>query len=149
MTRAAPASTVPGTAELARDLRLVVHRLARRLRQGTTHGLTPSQLSVLATLDAAGPLRPSALAEQEGVAPPTITRVISWLEQQGLADRRPDPSDGRASVVSLTPTGRKLVRRVREERAAALGQLIEELDDADRRRLAAALPVLRHLAEGA
>jgi DNA-binding MarR family transcriptional regulator len=142
-------TAAPPTAELARDLRLVVHRLARRLRQGTTHGLTPSQLSALATLDTNGPMRLSDLATAEGVAPPTVTRLVAWLEQQGLVSRKPDPSDGRAAVLSLTTNGRRLVRRVREERTMTLAVLLDSLDDADRKCLIAAMPVLEQLAEGA
>src|SRR5690348_9925823 len=90
------------TAELAAEIRLLVGRLARRLRQEATAGLTPSQLSALASIERLGPLQLGDLARVESVAPPTLTRAIARLEEDGMVRRRPDPSDGRAVLVEAT-----------------------------------------------
>ena len=86
----------PDTAELAGEIKLLVGRLARRLRQEGTAGLTPSQLSALASVERLGPLQLGGLARVESVAPPTLTRSIAGLEEQGLVQRHADPDDCRA-----------------------------------------------------
>jgi DNA-binding MarR family transcriptional regulator len=114
-------TTVPDL-ELAGRLRLSVTRLARRLRQESAEGLTPSQTSALATLDRCGPLSPSELAAAERIQRPTATRVIAGLEQAGLAERIADPEDRRSTSVKLTPQGRKMLARLRSRKNAYLAQ---------------------------
>ena len=77
--------------ELAPDVRLLVGRLTRRLRQEAGGGLTPSQLSVLASVERLGPIHLGALARVEGVSPPTLTRAVDRLGEQGSVRRVPDP----------------------------------------------------------
>src|SRR5438105_9372011 len=96
-------------AEVAARLRLVVARLARQLRQHAAGGLTPSQLSALFTIDHAGPLRLGELAVLEGVAPPTITRVVGALVDSGLVQRTGDPDDARSARVAVTEVGQTTV----------------------------------------
>ena len=85
---------------MAARLRLSATRLARRLRQEAGTGLTPSQLSALATVHNHGPLTLGSLAEREQVAPPSITKVVAKLEADGLLQRSPDPTDRRVSHVA-------------------------------------------------
>ena len=85
---------------MAGRLRLSATRLARRLRQQADTGLSPSQLSALATIRTHGPLTLGALAEHERVAPPSVTKVVAKLEAAGWVDapaRRHRPA-GRAGV---------------------------------------------------
>ena len=89
-------------AELAADLRLVVGRLARSLRQADDGGLTPSQLSALSSIDALGSVRLGDLAAAERVTSPTLTKIVANLEAAGLVQRSADPDDRRAARVSLT-----------------------------------------------
>src|SRR5881227_1051032 len=93
--------------ELAAKLRLLVARLARQLRQHAAGGLTPSQLSALSTINDLGPLRLGELAVQEGVAPPTVTRVVGVLVDAGLVERKGDPDDARSARVAMTDGGRE------------------------------------------
>ena len=88
----------------------------------------------------------SWLAQEEGMNPTMLSRVVWRLEDAGLLARRPDPRDRRAALVDATPAGRKLHERIRAERADALSQLIEHLGVAEREDLDAALPVLEQLA---
>ena len=134
-------------AALATSLRLVAGRLSRRLRQQGGAGLSPSQLSALATVERHGPLHLGELAGLEGVAPPTLTRVVARLEEAGLVVRAPDPADGRSSVVTITRRGKGALAGVRGARAAFLARRIEALAEDDRALLAAALPVLDRLLE--
>ncbi|MGI8528726.1 MAG: MarR family winged helix-turn-helix transcriptional regulator [Geodermatophilaceae bacterium] len=130
----------------AASLRLTVGRLSRLLRRQESDGVTPSQISVLATLHTSGAMRMGDLAAREGVAAPTVTRQIAILEASGLVARNPDPTDGRSSVIALTRAGNRYVSTVRAKRTAYLSARIAALSHADRRRLAAALPVLQQLA---
>ncbi|MFN2608767.1 MAG: MarR family winged helix-turn-helix transcriptional regulator [Acidimicrobiales bacterium] len=132
----------PETAELAAEIRLLSGRLARRLRQEGTAGLTPSQLSALASVDRLGPLHLGDLARVESVAPPTLSRAVARLEDSGLLRRRPDPADGRAALVEVTAGGRRALGDLRRARTAFLTQRLEALTADDRRLLAGAVRLL-------
>jgi len=140
-----PTDLAADTAAMAAQLRLSATRLARRLRQEAGSGLTPSQLSALAAVHNNGPLTLGELADHERVAPPSISKCVAKLEADGLLARAPDPNDGRISRVSTTKAGRALVAEARRRKTAWLTGRIEELDDDDRARLAAALDVLDRL----
>lgn len=120
------------TVMLADRLRVAVGRLARRLRQQSLGGLTPSQSSVLATLDRHGPMTMSKLAVHEAVAKPSATGIVGRLFDKGLVVREPDPEDGRSSIVAISPKGVEALHARRRERTAYLAGRIEGLDDADR-----------------
>lgn len=132
-------------AEIAAQLRLSATRLARRLRQEAGSGLTPSQLSALAAVHNNGPLTLGELAEQERVAPPSITKCVAKLEADGLLARAADPTDGRVSRVSVTKAGRSLVTETRRRKTAWLTSRIARLSAEEQARLAAALDVLEAL----
>lgn len=129
-------------AEIAARLRLSATRLARRLRQESGSGLTPSQLSALAAVHNHGPLTLGELAEQERVAPPSITKCIAKLEADDLVTRSADPTDGRVTRVSVTKAGRALVAETRRRKTAWLTGRIGDLEPDEQARLAAALDVL-------
>lgn len=137
----------PSTSEAAAALRLAVARLARVLRQQAEPGLTLSQLSALSTVERAGPLSLGALADEEGVTAPTITRIVAKLDEDGLVARTHDPGDRRSTRVAITPAGRALLRARRRQRTAWLVARMDELTPADRARLLDALPVLQALAQ--
>lgn len=114
--------------ELAARLRLAITRTARRLRQEAGGELGPSQASALATIERHGPMAPSELAERERVRRPTTARILGRLQQAGLIERAPDPRDGRCSIVSVSPAGRALLRRLRARKTAYLASRLRELD---------------------
>jgi DNA-binding MarR family transcriptional regulator len=128
--------------ELAARLRLSATRLARRLRRESSPGLSPSQLSALATIERHGTVTLGFLAEREQVAPPTVTKVVARLEADGLLERQVDGSDRRICRVTTTPAGDALLAESRRRKDAWLAARIRELDDDQRARLAAALDVL-------
>ena len=132
-------------AEVAARLRLSATRLARRLRKEAGSGLSPSQGSALAAVHNHGPLTLGALAEYERVAPPTITKVVAFLEGEGLVVRAADPKDRRVSRVTTTKAGNALVAESRRRKTAWLAQKISDLPPEEQARLADALDVLDHL----
>lgn len=135
-------------AEIAARLRLSATRLARRLRKEAGSGLSPSQGSALAAVHNHGPLTLGALAEHERVAPPTISKVVAFLEAEGLVVRSADPADGRVSRVTNTKAGDALVSESRRRKTTWLTTQVGRLPADEQARLADALDVLDHLCEG-
>lgn len=133
--------------EIAARLRRSATLLHRRLRREAGDVLTPSQTSALAVIDRHGPLTLGALADHEGVSAPSITKIIGILEDDGLVERRPDPSDRRVSFVSTTAKGAGLVEESRRRKTAWLTSRIHELSPEQRRRLDDALDVLDALTQ--
>ncbi|MFC7642101.1 winged helix DNA-binding protein [Streptosporangium lutulentum] len=72
---------------------------------------------------------------------------MSRLERDGLVERRPDPSDGRAVLVALTDAGAEVVRARHANRVTRLGQLIADMDDEQRDAIARSVPALRRVIE--
>ena len=142
-----PAATTTNPAALAGRLRLSATRLARILRRQADIGLSPSQLTALATVEHHGAMTLGALAEHERVAPPSITRAVAKLEAAGLVRRVADPSDGRVARVSTTPKGAALLAESRRRKDAWLAARLADLDPDQRNRLAAALDVLEELTQ--
>jgi DNA-binding MarR family transcriptional regulator len=128
-------------------VRLAVLRLSRRLRQNAAAGLTPSQLSLLSTLERRGPMTLGDLAAYEGVQPPSVSRMTDTLEKDGLLKRVESPQDRRAVMAQLTAKGRKALDDVRRRRDAWLARRLALISPEDRARLEAALPLLEALAE--
>ncbi len=131
-------------ADVAR-LRLAIVRLARRQRQQSGTGLTPSLQSALAIVDVHGPLTLGELATVERVSPPTITRIVAKLEEMGLVARSPDPDDGRVTRVEATTDGREQLAESRSRRDAWLRDRLDGLAPADVDALVAAIEPLEHL----
>ena len=137
--------------DTAARLRASIGRLSRRLRPtaaGAAAGLTPTRISVLFTIARLGPIRLSELAEEEGLNPTMLSRVIADFADSGLVTRVCDPGDRRAALVQATAAGRKLCERMRGERTDVLGVALASLDEDDRRAVERALPVLEQLAHG-
>jgi DNA-binding MarR family transcriptional regulator len=132
----------------AGELRALVGRLARRLRQTSVVGdMTLSQASVLSLLEREGPATPGVLAAKEHISPQSMGAILISLEALGLVSRTPDPTDGRCLVVSLTEAGLQIIhgaRRQREERLARA--LADNFTDEEQQVLIAALPLLERLA---
>jgi len=148
---AAPATTPPRPAAPDSDidvarLRVAIARLSRRLRRHMLAGLTPTQLSALATVERAGPLRLGDLAAAEGIAPSTLTRLVTALEERGYVDRCPVPGDARASTLAIAPAGRAVLERIRQESTTVLAESLRMLTGEQLAALAAALPALEQLA---
>lgn len=143
MSRVAP--TV-ADADIADRLQRVVARLGRVLRQSSSGGLTPSQVSMLATISKRDGCRVGELAAHESIGAPVATRVVASLEALALVKREADSLDGRASLVHLTGKGSRTLVGLRRQRAAALLPHIEGLSAVEADVLARALPLLERLA---
>jgi DNA-binding MarR family transcriptional regulator len=88
------------------------------------------------------PRRITELAAEERVTQPAITLLVNRLEERGWVMRVPDPSDGRAVLVSLTAVGEDVFERLRAEYRALLHEEMAMLDDSEVETLAAAVEIL-------
>ncbi|MGA3154376.1 MAG: MarR family winged helix-turn-helix transcriptional regulator [Streptosporangiaceae bacterium] len=145
----APAGDPAGRApdiDVAR-LRVAILRMSRRLRKHELAGLTPTQLSALSTIEHSGPVRLGDLAAAERIAPSTLTRLVSVLEERGYVRRCPVPGDARASMVTATDVGHQALERIRRETTSLLADSLMTLPEEQLTALAAALPALEQLAD--
>ena len=142
----APTGPAGPVIDVAR-LRMAIARLSRWLRRHELAGLTPTQLSALATVDRIGPLRLGDLAAAEGIAPSTLTRLVTALEERGYVERCPVPGDARASTLTIAPAGHAALERIREQSTILLADRLATLTAQQRTALAAALPALEQLAD--
>ena len=102
---------------LAQDLRTLVSRLKRRLRdKARSNDLTPSQASILLRLEKDGAATASSLARAEGMRPQSVAPLVAALEEAGLVHGAPDPADGRQTLLSLTHACRAWVEEARAAR---------------------------------
>jgi DNA-binding MarR family transcriptional regulator len=135
--------------ELARTLRDALTRLNRRVRQARPVGdLTTSQLSVLTSLQLAGALTPSELAEVERVRPPTMTKIVGKLEERGWVARTPHPTDRRQVILAPTKAGRAVYGQFERARNEWLARQLAELSPEEQDTLARAAQILQRVARG-
>jgi len=109
-------------------------------------GLSLTAAATLARLQR-GPARLTELATAEGVSQPSMTALVSRLSGQGLVGREPDPHDGRAVVLSLTPQGAEVLAQRRAERTRRIAEPLAGLSPDDVVRIADAVPALARLAD--
>jgi DNA-binding MarR family transcriptional regulator len=112
----------------------VLLRRVQRIHLSTTTGdvnLERSAYGIMCKLADEGPQRLGALATAFGLDPSTITRQVQALEEIGLAARKTDPSDRRASILDLTATGREVLDSTRSRRRAKLQQALSEWPESD------------------
>lgn len=149
MTHSSTPPENPCTAALAAELRISLSKLIRRLREQThPNDLTSAQKSVLLRLDRDGPSTVSALARAESVRPQSMRITVAGLEAMQAVRGQPDPSDGRQTLIELTPTFRQYLT---ESRAAKddwlLRALQDQLSPQEQDELAAAVKLLERLAD--
>ena len=145
-------ATTPDAAlasSIAGELRVVVGRLKRRLREETgTHGLSWSQIAVLGHLEREGPSTVTELARREGMRPQSMGATVAVLEAAGLVQGVAHPTDGRRTVLSLTASARSWIKASRAAREDWLLHTIQaRLSPAEQKRLAGAVELLKRLAE--
>jgi DNA-binding MarR family transcriptional regulator len=134
---------------LAAEMRTVFRKLKLRAREhGGGNDLTPSEASVLLRLEKDGAATVSSLARVEGMRPQSMSAIVAPLQESGLIRGAPDPSDGRQSLMSLTP---KCLKWLQESRTARLDWLTatisEKLSVHEQEKLQAALELLARLVE--
>ncbi|GAB4586059.1 MarR family winged helix-turn-helix transcriptional regulator [Nocardia sp. IFM 10818] len=127
----------------AAELYHTIGRLLRLLRHsGDLGALSPGAASALASLARSGPMRLGDLATIERVSAPTMSRVVTSLEKGGYIVRDADPEDGRAQLLSATPSAHDLVTGLTSARIQRFAAAMAHLDDGQRRTLLSSLETL-------
>jgi DNA-binding MarR family transcriptional regulator len=108
----------------------------RRFRARTVgDSVEPSQASLLYTLQCRGAMRMGDIADSMHLDASTVSRHVHQLGELGLIEREPDPEDGRARIIALSPAGAASLRRSFDERRAFISAALADWDDTDRARL--------------
>jgi MarR family 2-MHQ and catechol resistance regulon transcriptional repressor len=110
------------------------------------HDISVTQCYALETLVEHAPMRLSVLAERLFLDKSTTSRVVGTLVKKGYVQQRSDETDGRASALYVTATGRRLYKRITEDLVAQQKQLLQDLDPEVRE---AVVKVIRGLARAA
>lgn len=104
-----------------------IHALRHVRREDPASGLSAARLSALSVLVFGGERTLGELAGAEHVRPATMTRVVQALERDGLVRREADPTDRRATRLSATKKGERMLWRARERRVDKLAELLSHL----------------------
>ena len=130
--------------EIAEGLPQRSSELSRLFLTRTSVCVSRTEVGVLRKLRGA-PRRITELAAEERVTQPAITLLVNRLTERGWVQRIPDPTDGRAVLVSLTPAGQEVFERLRAEYRALLHEEMASLEDGEVETLAAAVAILDKL----
>jgi DNA-binding MarR family transcriptional regulator len=141
-----PASRQVPARTVADRLHSAAIHLLRRLRvEDKAIGLTGPRASALSVIVFRGPIAMGALADVEQVRAPTMTRLVTSLENAGLVRRVRDRADGRVQLVKATAAGRRLLNKGRARRVERLLGGITHLGVEDQRVLARAAELMEGL----
>ena len=122
--------------------------LVRRVRSAAaSEALSMTESSVLSRLEKHGPATIADLARAEVMKPQSMGATISTLEEMGLVERNPHPTDGRQMHIALTPGGLALRKATHAAKRSWLTQAISQLDNAERETLFKAGEIVLRLAE--
>jgi DNA-binding MarR family transcriptional regulator len=123
--------------------------LLRRLRvEDDALGISPPRLSALSVVVFAGPIGIGEVAAAEGVAAPTMTRLVDGLERDGLVGRGPDPDDRRGVLVRATAKGSRVLHRGRRRRVGSLASGLRTLSPTDLAAVARGAELIERITRG-
>jgi DNA-binding MarR family transcriptional regulator len=130
------------------DFAQTIGRVVRHMRAAAAqHELSLTESAVLARLGREGPATTAELARAEGMRPQSMSAVVATLEERGLIERKPHPSDGRQMNIALTEKGAAVRSSTNDLKRAWLAQATARLEDDDRRILTRAGDILKRLLE--
>jgi DNA-binding MarR family transcriptional regulator len=122
--------------------------LLRRVRSTTApHEVSLTEFAVLARLANDGPATTADLARAEGMRPQSMGTTVAALEETGMVERKPHPTDGRQVNIALTAKGAAVRKSAKDAKRTWLAQAIGQLDKKERETLMAAGKIIKRLAE--
>lgn len=132
--------------EIADRLHSAAIHLLRKLRaQDDLSRLSAPKLSALSVIVFAAPITIKELAQAEQVSPPTISRMVKELEQEGLVQRKTGQQDKRVQQVEATSKGRQVLQTGRDRRVNVLVSEISDLPQYEKLILSQAVPLIEKL----
>lgn len=128
------------------DFAQTIGRLVRHMRAAAAqHELSLTESAVLSRLGRHGPATTAELARAEGMRPQSMSAALSALEERGLIERKPHPSDGRQMNIALTDKGATVRTSAKDLKRAWLAQATAGLEGEERQILARAGIILKRL----
>lgn len=130
------------------DLMQSIGLLVRRVRAAAgSHELSLTEVSVMGRLAKHGPATTADLARAEGMKPQSMGTTIAALEEMGMVERKPHPTDGRQVNIGLTAKGAAVRKSAKDAKQTWLMQAISQLDESERETLFKAGEIIKRLAE--
>jgi DNA-binding MarR family transcriptional regulator len=132
----------------ALDFIQAIGLLVRRVRAAAaSHELSLTEAAVMARLAREGPATTADLARAEGMKPQSMGSTIAALEEMGMVERRPHPSDGRQVNIELTAKGAAVRKSAKDAKRTWLAQAVAQLAEPERETLFKAGEIIKRLAE--
>jgi DNA-binding MarR family transcriptional regulator len=122
-----------------------IHLLRKLRKEDEGSGLNAPRLSALSVIVFGGPITLGDLAAAEQVRPPTMTRIVNALAEKGLVTKKQNTNDGRSTLLSATPSGKKHLMEGRSRRVQALAKQIAALNRKQRTTLQEAAEILKEV----
>jgi DNA-binding MarR family transcriptional regulator len=123
-------------------------QLVRRVRAAAaSHELSLTESAVMARLARDGAATTADLARSEGMKPQSMGTTIAALEEMGMVERKPHPTDGRQVNIALTAKGAAVRKSAKDAKRTWLAQAVAQLDDEERETLFAAGEIIKRLVE--
>jgi len=130
------------------DFIQAVGMLVRRVRAAAASGeLSLTEALVMARLAKEGPATTADLARAEGMKPQSMGTTVAALEEMGLVERKPHPTDGRQVNIEMTAKGVAVRKSAKDAKRTWLTQAIAQLDEPERETLFKAGKIIKRLAE--
>ncbi len=130
------------------DLLHAVGLLVRRVRRAAaTQELSLTEVAVMSRLAKEGPATTADLARAESMKPQSMGVTVAALEEMGMVERKPHPTDGRQVHIELTAKGAAVRKSAREAKRTWLAQAIAQLDEQERETLFAAGRIIQRLVD--
>ena len=122
--------------------------LVRRVRAATaSHELSLTESMVLGRLEREGSATTADLARAEGIKPQSMGTIIAALQERGMVERKPHPTDGRQVNIELTTKGAAVRKITGDAKRMWLAQAIAQLDEEEQKTLFAAGSIIKGLVE--
>ena len=122
--------------------------LVRRVRAAAaSQELSLTEAAVMSRLAKDGPATTADLARAESMKPQSMGATIAALEEMGMVERKPHPTDGRQVNIELTAKGEAMRKSAKDARRTWLAQAIAQLDKQEQATLFAAGEIVRRLVE--
>jgi DNA-binding MarR family transcriptional regulator len=105
--------------------------------------ITPARLQVLTMLTQHSPCTMITLSRRLGTTAHNVTKLVDWLETEGLVERHRNPSDRRTVMLHITGSGSDAEKRLAQAHANAVAEAFTDLSDPELDQLTALLDRLR------
>jgi DNA-binding MarR family transcriptional regulator len=130
------------------DFGQAIGMLVRRVRAASaSQEISWTESAVMARLARDGPATTADLARAEGMRPQSMRTTLAALEEMGIVERKPHPTDGRQVNIELTAKGAAMRESVKDAKRTWLANAVAQLEEPEQETLFAASAIMKRLAE--